>query len=135
MFTMMMREPHPPRNRLWLGVCMIAVIALGLASRKFPLLGSAPGDAFWALLVFLGWAFLRPRTTTLHLALVALATAYTVEFSQLYQAPWIQGIRGTTLGHLVLGSTFIWEDLIAYAVGVGAGVLGDLKVFYTGGAR
>ncbi len=121
---------HHPRNRLWLSASIAGVIVLGLASRKFPFLfpaflGKYPGDALWALMVFFGWAFIRPRASTLCLALFALATSYAVEFAQLYQAPWIKGIRGTTLGHLVLGSTFGWGDLIAYAIGVGAGIALD----------
>lgn len=114
----------------------IAVIALGLASRKYPflfpaILGKYPGDALWALMVFLGWAFLRPRASTLHLATVALAISFLVEFSQLYQVPWLNAIRSTTMGHLVLGSRFSWPDLAAYVVGVAVGALLDASAVST----
>ena len=36
-----------------------------------------------------------------------------VEESQLYHASWIDSIRGTTLGALVLGHGFLWSDLPA----------------------
>jgi hypothetical protein len=119
-----------PRSRPFLLASFIAVIALGLASRKYPslfpaLLGKYPGDALWALMVFLGWAFLRPRASTRHLATVALAISFLVEFFQLYQVPWLNALRSTTMGHLVLGSRFSWPDLVAYAVGVGVGALLD----------
>jgi len=52
-----------------------------------------------------------------------------VEFSQLYQAAWLNSIRGTTIGHLVLGSTFSWVDIAAYGVGVLIGALVDVSVF------
>jgi hypothetical protein len=87
--------------------------------------GKYPGDALWALMVFLGCAFFKPRASTLGLAAVALAIACLDEFSQLYQAPWINAIRSTTMGHLVLGSTFSWLDMAAYAVGVSIGALLD----------
>lgn len=121
---------HAPRSRVWLFAGFIAVIALGLASRKYPflfpaLLGKYPGDALWALMVLVGCAFLRPRASTGRLAAAALAVSFLVEFSQLYQAPWINAIRHTTMGHLVLGSTFSWLDMAAYAVGVAIGVLFD----------
>lgn len=108
----------------------MAVIALGLASRKYPFLfpavfGKYPGDALWALMVFLGCAFFKPRASTLRLAAVALAISCLDEFSQLYQAPWINAIRRTTMGHLVLGSTFSWGDMAAYAVGIFMGALID----------
>ncbi len=49
------------------------VIALGLASRRYPFLlpaflGKYPGDALWALMVFCGLAFLFPAARSPHLA-------------------------------------------------------------------
>ncbi|MBT0569911.1 DUF2809 domain-containing protein [Curvibacter sp. CHRR-16] len=122
-------DQQQSRSRYWLALYFALVIALGLASRKFPLLPAFldkyPGDALWALMVFVGWAFCKPKASTQTIAALALVTSFAVEFSQLYQAPWINAVRHTTLGHLVLGSTFVWGDLLAYVVGVGFGVLVD----------
>jgi hypothetical protein len=38
----------------------------------------------------------------------------TIEFSQLYHAPWIDRVRQTVFGRLVLGSDFAWLDMGAY---------------------
>ena len=46
-----------------------------------------------------------------------------VELSQLYHAPWIDSIRHTTIGGLILGFGFLWSDLACYSLGVGLGVL------------
>lgn len=121
---------HHPRSRLALGVCTAQVIALGLASRAWPellpaALGKYPGDALWALMVWLGWAMVWPRARAWHLGCLALLTASAVECSQLYKAPWIDALRGTTLGHLVLGSGFATHDIVAYAVGIAVGVALD----------
>lgn len=120
-------------RRLWLTAAIVATIAAGLASRHFPWLlpswlGKFPGDALWALMVYLGLAWLAPRARPLRLAAVALATCWLVEASQLYRAPWLDALRATTLGHLALGSTFVWLDLIAYAVGVAIGAWLDRRV-------
>ncbi len=100
----------------------MAVIGLGLASRRWPLfpavLGNYPGDALWAVLVFLLLAVLLRRQTTLRLAASTLVVAFVVEFGQLYHAPWIDAVRGTRLGRLVLGSGFDPVDLAAYTIGV-----------------
>lgn len=107
------------------------VVAIGIASRKFsglfPLfLGKYPGDALWALMVFLLIGLLRPALCTYQTALFAVAVSFTVEFSQLYQALWINTIRQTTLGHLVLGSHFHTVDLLAYFLGVFFGAMLEL---------
>jgi hypothetical protein len=68
--------------------------------------------------VYWGVAFLAPSAAVFRVAACALAVSYMDELSQLYQAPWINHVRATTLGHLILGSTFSWLDLLAYTVGV-----------------
>lgn len=119
-----------PRSRLLTTLGIAAVIALGLASRRWPWLlpawlGKYPGDALWATMVFFCWAWVLPAASTLRLAALALGTAWLVEFSQLVHTPWLDAIRQTTPGHLALGSTFTWVDLPAYAVGVLLGVAVD----------
>lgn len=119
------------RNRLLYAVLVLAVIAGGLASRRYPellpaRLGKYPGDALWALMVMLLYGMAWPRWSIARAAATALATSFAVEFSQLYQADWINAIRHTTPGHLVLGSAFHALDLVAYGVGVIAGVTAEL---------
>jgi hypothetical protein len=119
------------RSRLLYAVLVLAVIAAGLASRRYPFLlpaqlGKYPGDALWALMVLLLYGFARPGWPVAKVALAALATSFAVEFSQLYQADWINAVRHTTLGHLVLGSGFHALDLLAYTVGVAVGAAGEL---------
>ena len=58
--------------------------------------------------------------------MLALAFSVAVELSQLYHASWIDSIRHTTLGGLILGFDFVWSDLACYALGVGLGVSGEI---------
>ena len=60
--------------------------------------------------------------------IISLVLAFAVEVSQLYHAPWIDGIRNTTLGGLVLGFGFLWSDLVCYLVGIAAGALMELTM-------
>jgi hypothetical protein len=122
------------RARISLAVSIALVIALGLGSRAFPFLlpvalGKYPGDALWALMIFFGVAFLKPDISTQRLCLIALTICWLVEFSQLYQAPWLNSIRAAKLGHLLLGSKFHTLDLVAYAVGVLVGLVADACFF------
>lgn len=117
-----------PRSRPIYSIAILAVIALGLLSRRFPqflptAFGKYPGDALWALMVFLGFGCVFRRASTISVALGALAFSFAIECSQLYHAPWIDAVRATLPGRLVLGSGFLWGDLVAYAVGIFAGVL------------
>ncbi len=88
-------------------------------------LGKYPGDAFWATMVFFGLAALFPKTRTIQTAVYALTFSFLIETSQLYQAPWINSIRATTIGHLVLGSGFDPMDFVAYTIGVLVGAFID----------
>ncbi|MGE6540998.1 DUF2809 domain-containing protein [Bacillus luti] len=121
------------RNRLRYAMFTIIVIILGLSSRKFAfalpdLLNDYLGDTLWALMTFIGFGFLFPKIETKKLACISLLFCYGIEMSQLYHAPWIDSIRATTLGGLVLGYGFLWSDLIAYTIGVGIGILLELKL-------
>ena len=110
------------RRRNYL-VPLFATVAVGLASRKWPwllpaALGKYPGDALWAGMVYWAVAFVAPSAPVIRVAAYAMAISYLNELSQLYQASWINQIRATTIGHLLLGSAFSWLDLLAYTVGV-----------------
>ncbi|MFC9414962.1 DUF2809 domain-containing protein [Bacillus mobilis] len=116
------------RNRLLYAMFTIIVIILGLSSRKFAfalpaLLNNYLGDALWALMIFIGFGFLFPKIETKKLAFISLLFCYGIEVSQLYHAEWLDSIRATTLGGLVLGYGFLWSDLVAYTIGVGIGML------------
>ncbi|ACK87297.1 hypothetical protein bcere0016_26400 [Bacillus cereus 95/8201] len=116
------------RNRLLYATFTIIVIILGLSSRKFAfalpeLLNDYLGDALWALMIFIGFGFLFPKIETKKLAFISLIFCYGIEMSQLYHAEWIDNIRATTLGGLVLGYGFLWSDLVAYTIGVGVGLI------------
>ena len=122
------------RNRFLYFVAGCAVVALGLASRRYgawlpKLLASYSGDTLWALMVFVGIGFLAPRWSSLRISVVALLFSYTVEFSQLYHAPWIDSLRRYRIGGLILGYGFLWSDMLCYTVGVAVGFLAE-KLFY-----
>lgn len=123
--------PPAPRSRILTAFLLLLTIALGLASRCYTpalpsFIAAYAGDALWAAMVFWIAAFIRPRANTRTLAAVALGVSFAVELSQLYQAPWINEIRGTRLGALALGHGFLWSDLVCYAAGVALASAVDL---------
>jgi hypothetical protein len=118
------------RNRIVYAIVAANVIVLGMGSRHYApelpeFIAEYAGDTLWALLVFLLIGLLMPRWPTWRVALVALLFSFAIELSQLYRAPWIDSVRHTVLGGLVLGFGFLWSDLICYAVGIGTGVAGE----------
>ena len=122
------------RSRLKYGGLIVLVVMCGLGSRSswatiLPhIVRTYAGDTLWALALLLGLGFLFPQVSTLRLALVTLTVSYAVEVSQFYQADWINAIRGTRVGGLILGFGFKWPDLLCYTVGCGLGVLGEMGV-------
>jgi hypothetical protein len=134
-----MTATHPARrSRAAYAALVVATIALGLASRRFaPPLPDAVrlyvGDVLWATTVYLLAATVWVRAPVAQLAGGALAFSFAVEASQLYHAPWIDSVRGTRPGALVLGFGFLWSDLACYTLGVAVAALVDVAL--SGGAR
>ena len=125
------------KRRLCYLILWIFMVALGLGSRSFgshlpTFVAEYAGDTLWAAMVYFGIGFLFPSVRLLRKALAALLFSYCIEISQLYQAGWINAIRGTTLGALVLGHGFLWSDMVCYTVGVGLAVLIDFYTFAPG---
>jgi hypothetical protein len=54
----------------------------------------------------------------LQIIITSLLICYTIEFSQLYQANWINELRNTLLGRYTLGQGFLWADILAYTFGI-----------------
>ena len=102
-------------------------MALGLLSRKISglpkIIELYSGDILWALMVFLLFAFLFNKKSTIFIISWAIIFSYSIEISQLYHAPWIDAIRNTTLGGLILGFGFLWSDLICYTIGIIIGII------------
>ena len=99
---------------------VLPLVALGLASR----LAGMPsfsrlylGDVLWGSLFFVLSAIARPKQSGLRVWSQAVLVTELIEFSQLYQAPWVRRIRETPLGGLLLGHAFLWSDVICVALG------------------
>ncbi|MFR5265519.1 DUF2809 domain-containing protein [Clostridium sp.] len=111
------------RNRNVYILLFILVICLGLSSRKFYMylpkfIADYSGDTLWAMMVYLGIAFVFNKLESKKVMILALIFSYLIEFSQLYQGQLINSIRNTTIGGLVLGYGFLFSDLICYLVGI-----------------
>jgi hypothetical protein len=116
----------PPRSRLLYAGFIALVIAVGLPTRLIPEIFPAfmvnyLGDALWTLAIFLLIGLLLPTKGTRTVLLIALAVTWGIEFSELYQADWINALRAYKLGGLILGYTFLPSDLLMYLLGIGAG--------------
>jgi hypothetical protein len=116
------------RNRISYLIAAIAVAILGLSSRRYSRLlpeslASYAGDTLWALMVFLGIGMLFPRWSTMRVSVTALLFAFSIELSQLFHSAWLDQIRRTKVGGLILGYGFLWTDLLCYGVGIGIGCI------------
>jgi len=111
---------RPARRRFAVAAALLATAALGLLSRRYPLpglLAEYTGDAAYATAAFFLFALPWPRARTTTLLVLAFGFAAAVEASQLLAWPWLQDLRATRLGGLLLGHGYQTADLAAYAVG------------------
>jgi hypothetical protein len=116
------------RSRILYAYLTIIIIILGLLSRHFAFIPLFIGDILWATLVYFIARFLfinKPLRVTV---IISLLFCFAIEFSQLYKAPWINNLRHTLFGRLVLGEGFLWSDLLCYVIGLGIGVLIETNI-------
>lgn len=124
----MMNMPMLMRSRLLYAGIIALIVAVGLPTRLIPeflpdFVVNYLGDALWALVIFLLIGLLLTNRRTRTIFLLALVITWGIEFSQFYQADWINAIRAYKLGGLILGYTFLPSDLLMYLCGIGAGVV------------
>ncbi|MGE8034041.1 DUF2809 domain-containing protein [Lysinibacillus sp. NPDC093692] len=124
-----MTNGHKPINlqyhkiRVTYLIAIVITISLGLASRNWSTLlpsfvAQNAGDILWAMMVYFGFRLLLVGKSVLTAIWLSLLFSFGIEFSQLYQEDWINQIRGTTLGALILGKGFLVEDLVRYTAGI-----------------
>jgi hypothetical protein len=114
---------------IYLALIIITAIT-GLVSRELSpaVVPLFVGDILWGLAVFLLMRFLFIQKALTFTIIVSLIYAYATEFSQLYSAPWIDNLRQTFFGKVLLGETFYIGDLASYTIGIGLGVLVELSL-------
>lgn len=118
------------KNRIRYFIITIMIMFMGLLSRKFMFIfprNIAPfvGDMLWAMMVYFGFRFLFPKLNITKSLVLAFLFSFSIEISQLYQAQWINNIRNTIIGGLILGHGFLFEDLISYSIGIILGCVVD----------
>ncbi|WP_184547622.1 DUF2809 domain-containing protein [Mucilaginibacter sp. FT3.2] len=113
------------RSRLIYLILIIANIIIGLLSRHFKGIPLFIGDILWATMVYFIMRFLLINKPIKLVIVASLLFCFAIEFSQLYKAPWINELRHTLFGRLVLGEVFLWSDLLCYVVGVAIGVVAN----------
>jgi hypothetical protein len=106
----------------------LGTIVIGLAVHLHgdplpPAVRDVLGDALWATMATWWISAIAPALRWSTRTLVALAFCFAIELSQLVRFPAFDTLRGTTVGHLVLGSDFDPRDLVAYTAGVIAAMI------------
>lgn len=105
-------------SRVGTAIALVGVVLAGLAVTRFgagPWANSA-GDALYAAMAVLLVRFIAPRWSLRRHALIGLGWCWLVECAQLTGIP-AAVVSQVPLARLVLGTTFVPLDLLAYAVG------------------
>ena len=104
-------------SRARIAAAVVMVVALGLASRRFPLGVSvwdkSLGDALYAVMVYLLVALVRPGALPARLGIAAFVISFAIELFQLTGIP----AAAPRLVRIALGTTFAWHDVACYAIG------------------
>ncbi|TSA29016.1 MAG: DUF2809 domain-containing protein [Bacteroidetes bacterium] len=111
-------------------VLIVVAGILGILSRKYgtilpDFLARYAGDTLWAFALYFVIALFSLKRSFSYKFLWTCILSVLDELSQLYHAPWIDAIRSTTIGALILGNTFVWTDLLCYLAGAALAVVVD----------
>ena len=75
------------------------------------------GDVLVVILLYcFAKAFLNLRA--LHLALGVLAFSFAIEIMQFFEVVELLGLGSNQLARVVIGTSFAWEDFLAYTAGI-----------------
>ena len=77
-------------------------------------------EVFWCLVVFFFWPNRKYATP---IAVYVFVVTSILEILQLWQPWFLQQVRSTFLGAVLLGSTFVWWDFPHYVIGCFVGWL------------
>jgi hypothetical protein len=116
-----------PRYRLACLAIAMGVIPIGLmskvlrsdadASTAFGFVITYLGDTLWAVMFFFFFAALLPCWRAWAIGLLTLGGTLGIEFSQLYAGEPLATLRSFAPTRFLLGSHFLWSDVICLAVG------------------
>lgn len=111
------------KSRMYYIGLVIIVIALGLGSRAYAdslpsFVAAHAGDVLWGSMIYFGFRVLLTGKKLKWAVLFSLLFCLGIELSQLYQAEWINQVRSTVLGGLILGKGFLMIDLLRYCAGI-----------------
>ncbi|NER38162.1 MAG: DUF2809 domain-containing protein [Oscillatoria sp. SIO1A7] len=108
--------------RLALLASILFIVPLGLAMKFYRgpgqewlnnSFGGVPYEIFFVLLVVFIW----PQLAAVRAAVAVCLVTCLLECLQLWHPPFLQAIRATLLGRLLLGNTFQWTDFPYYFIG------------------
>ena len=121
--------PFYSRQFIYFFAVLISIV-LGLSFRMYSknlpsFIAEHAGDYLWSMMVYFGVRFIFIHQKLYVAFLLSLLFSFGVEFSQLYQAEWINRIRASMIGGLILGKGYLTIDLIRYTVGICSATLLD----------
>ena len=102
----------------------VAALMTGLLGYGLRFYAPVPGwlrDASGGVAYVIFWMFaavlVKPASAALQVSITVLALTCGIEFLQLWHPAWLEQIRRTLPGRLILGTTFDWLDFPPYLLG------------------
>lgn len=126
------------RCRLFASLMVVAVIPIGLLARSMRadatpgtivgFLATYAGDTLWPMMFYFLGRFVWPRLSIRWLLAGVLVLTLSLEFRQLWNPTWLQWLRRQPVSGFLLGTTFLWSDVVCCVIGSLIAVLLDWRM-------
>lgn len=126
------------RCRLFASLMVVAVIPIGLLARSMRadatpgtivgFLATYAGDTLWPMMFYFLGRFVWPRLSIRWLLAGVLVLTLSLEFRQLWNPTWLQWLRRHPGSGFLLGTTFLWSDVVCCVIGSLIAVLLDWRM-------
>jgi len=113
-------------KRLFTLASLVIIVPIGFYTKFYSgpaanWVNDSLGGVFYEIFWCLNFFFFFQKANSLIISIVVLLLTCFLEFLQLWHPPFLEFLRSSFIGSVILGTSFSWSDFPYYFIGSGIG--------------